>query len=93
MKIVTLRSKKIFCNLYLKLFILKKALTLTLLFTMPDSNIQDTNTMSILNEYYTIALLYEFDINRRDFKFITEFKSVIKIFKYDFFFRNENFFI
>jgi hypothetical protein len=54
---------------------------LALLFSMPDDTIQDVNTIQILNEYYTIALLYEFDINRRDFKFITDFRKVIHNFK------------
>ncbi len=49
---------------------------MALLFSMPDDSIQDVNTIQILNEYYTIALLYEFDINRRDFNFITDFKKV-----------------
>lgn len=55
----------------------EKALLVVLLFTMPDvEGLQDLETLRDLNEYYTRALLYEFDVNKRDFTFMSKFKNV-----------------
>lgn len=56
----------------------EKALLVVLLFTMPDvDGIEDLETLRDLNEYYTRALLYEFDVNKRDFTFMNKFKNVL----------------
>lgn len=56
----------------------EKALLVVLLFTMPDvDGLDDLDTLRDLNEYYTRALLYEFDVNKRDFNFMCKFKDVI----------------
>lgn len=55
----------------------EKALLVVLLFTMPDIEpIEDGDSLRDLNEYYTRALLYEFDVNKRDFAFLGKFRNV-----------------
>lgn len=55
----------------------EKALLIVLLFTMPDvDSLVEPKTLSDLNEYYARALLYEFDVNKRDLSFMTLFRNV-----------------
>ncbi len=44
--------------------------------TKKDQNVQDLNTLRDLNEYYTRALLYEFDLNLRNCEFLANFSKV-----------------
>jgi hypothetical protein len=56
----------------------EKALLVVLLLTMPDvDGLEDLATLKDLNEYYTRALLYEFDVNKRDFAFMSKFRNVM----------------
>lgn len=63
----------------------EKALLVVLLFTMPDVElIEDRDSLRDLNEYYTRALLYEFDVNKRDLAFLGKFRNVWKFVIYIF---------
>lgn len=54
----------------------EKALLLPLMMTMHD-NIEKNSILEDLNEYYTRAILYEFDLNKRDESFIMKLSKVI----------------
>jgi len=54
----------------------EKCLLIPLVITTHDENIEDLATLHVLNEYYTRAALYEFDLNKRDNCFIIELSKV-----------------
>ena len=56
----------------------ERSLLLPLIITMHDENIDDLSTLHVLNEYYTRAILYEFDLTKRDNSFIIELSKVKK---------------
>ena len=41
-----------------------------------DERVSDKETLSDLNEYYTKALLYEFDLHKRNHEFVIKFGQV-----------------
>lgn len=55
----------------------EKALLLPLIMTMPE-NIEEEKILGDLNEYYTRAILYEFDLSKRDESFILKLSKVIQ---------------
>ncbi len=60
----------------LEMTVKEKSLLIPLVITMHDENIEDLSTLHVLNEYYTRAILYEFDLNKRDNSFIIDLSKV-----------------
>lgn len=59
----------------------ERSLLLPLIITMHDESIEDLSTLHVLNEYYTRAILYEFDLTKRDNSFIIELSKVKFLFE------------
>ena len=70
-----------FMDIFNKLNLTKKekGLLIALDFTMSDVKVRDHETLKDLNEYYTRAILYEFDLNNRDYDFFMRFKKALKL--------------
>lgn len=52
------------------------ALMYPFILTVPDEHYKDPYTIASLNEYYFKALMYEFDLNRRNNYFVNRWKKV-----------------
>jgi hypothetical protein len=61
----------------LNLTVKEKALLSTLSFTFPEEKVRDKENLNNINEYYTRAILYEFDLNKRNHEFMIKFGQII----------------
>ena len=67
-----------FAKEFNELFLTQKEIALSFPFvlTLNDELYSDQPTIRSLNEYYFRALLYEFDLNKRDSKFLVKWNEV-----------------